>query len=103
MTRTVVWSRDALDDLAAQLAYIAADNLDAAHRVAARIGDAGAALGAIPTGRPGRVGGTFEKSVTGLAYVIAYAITVRDDRDEISILHVIHTARDWPAGTWPKD
>ncbi|WP_380783619.1 type II toxin-antitoxin system RelE/ParE family toxin [Sphingomonas sp. R86520] len=103
MTRTVVWSRDALDDLTAQLAYIAADNPDAAHRVAARIGDAGGALGAIPTGRPGRVGGTFEKSVTGLAYVIAYAITVRGDREEISILHVIHTARDWPAEAWPED
>ena len=103
MTRTVVWSRDALDDLVAQLAYIAADNPDAARRVAARIGDAGAALGAIPTGRPGRVGGTFEKSVTGLAYVIAYAITVRGDREEISILHVIHTARDWPVEAWPGD
>ena len=103
MTRAVVWSRDALDDLTAQLTYIRADNPGAAHRVSARIGDAGAALGAISTGPPGRVGGIFEKSVTGLAYVIAYAITVRDDREEISILHVIHTARDWPAGTWPKD
>jgi plasmid stabilization system protein ParE len=54
------------------------------------------------TGRPGRVAGTYEKSVTGLRYIIAYALTRRGDREIVSILRVIHTARDWPDEEWPR-
>ena len=36
MTRPVQWSRDALDDLKRQIAYIAADNPGAARRIADR-------------------------------------------------------------------
>jgi plasmid stabilization system protein ParE len=101
--RTVAWSRGALDDLKAQLAYIAADNPTAARKVIDRIRDAGTALGSIPTGHPGRVNGTYEKLVSGLPYLIAYAITPRGPREEISILRVIHTARNWQPGQWPDD
>lgn len=97
MTRRVVWSRDALDDLKAQLAYIAADNPDAARRVADTLLKAAAALGRAPTGRPGRVVGVYEKSVGNLSYVIAYTI----DGEALAIVRVIHTARDWPKGQWP--
>ena len=62
----------------------------------------GAALGEMATGRPGRVAGTYEKSVTGLRYIIAYALTRRGDREIVSILRVIHTARDWPDEEWPR-
>ena len=98
MTRSVVWSRDALNDLKAQLAYIAADNPDAARRVADTLRDAAAALGRLPTGRPGRVAGVYEKSVGKLPYVIAYAVgdviayAVGDET--LAIVRVIHTARD---------
>ncbi|MGP1397244.1 MAG: type II toxin-antitoxin system RelE/ParE family toxin [Inquilinaceae bacterium] len=102
MTRPVQWSRGALNDLKAQIAFIAADNPAAAHRVADAIRDAGKALGDMPTGRPGRVAGTYEKSVARLPYVIAYAITARVGQEAISILRVIHSARDWPAGRWPE-
>ena len=98
MTRSVVWSRDALDDLKALLAYIAADNPDAARRVADALRDAAAALGRLPTGRPGRVAGVYEKSVGKMPYVIAYAL----GDETLAILRVIHTARDWPKGAWPK-
>jgi toxin ParE1/3/4 len=64
--RPVQWSRAALDDLKAQVTYIAADNPAAALRIADRIGDTGAALGKMAIGRPGRVAGTFEKPVTRL-------------------------------------
>ena len=94
MTRRVVWSRDALNDLKAQLSYIAADNPDAARRVADDLRDAAAALGRLPTGRPGRVAGVYEKSVGKLPYVIAYA----PGDETLAILRVIHTARDWPKG-----
>ena len=98
MTRRVVWSRDALDDLKAQLAYIAADNPDAARRVADALRDAAAALGQLPTGRPGRVAGVYEKSVGKMPYVIAYAM----GDETLAILRVIHTARDWVKGAWPR-
>ena len=97
MTRKVVWSRAALDDLKAQLVYVAADNPDAARRVADVLLDAAAALGRTPTGRPGRVVGVYEKSVANLPYVIAYSIA----EDTLAIVRVIHTARDWPKGQWP--
>jgi toxin ParE1/3/4 len=55
-----------LDDLKAQVAYIAAENPGAAQRVADRIGATCKALGEMATGRPGRVSGTYEKSVPRL-------------------------------------
>jgi len=102
VTRTVQWSRAALEDLKSQIAYIAADNPAAARHVADRIRAAGDALGSIATGRPGRVAGTYEKSVSRLPYIIAYAITTHGEHEVLSILRVIHTARSWPAGDWPK-
>ena len=102
MKRSVIWSRDALDDLKVQVAYIAAENPSAAQRVADVISNAAAALSEIPTGRPGRVTGTYEKSVTRLPYIIAYAITASASGETIAIVRVINTARDWPAGQWPE-
>lgn len=102
MKRPVQWSCAALDDLKVQIAYIAADNPAAAARVASRVRDAGAALGKMATGRPGRVTGTYERSVTRLPYVIAYSITTDDRGEIISILRVLHTSRNWPRKNWPE-
>ena len=66
MSRPVRWSNDAPSDLADQIAWIAADNPAAARRVAAALDRAALALGDMPTGRRGRVTGTYEKLVTGL-------------------------------------
>jgi toxin ParE1/3/4 len=90
LTRDVVWSRDALEDVKVQLAFIAADNSDAARRVADALRDAAAALGQSPTGRPGRVTGVYEKSVGGLPYVIAYTT----GKKTLAIMRVIRSARD---------
>ena len=98
MTRSVVWSRDALDDLKGQLAYIATDNPEAARRVADALRVVAVALGRMPTGRPGRVAGVYEKSVARLPYVIAYTIS----GETLAIVRVIHTARAWPKGEWPR-
>ncbi len=103
MTRPVLWSRDALDDLKKRLIYIAADDPIAASRVVDRLRKAAAQLEDFATGRPGRVAGTYEKSVTGLPYIIAYEIVTRDAGEAVAIVRVIHTARDWPEETWPSD
>lgn len=102
MTRTVIWSRDALDDITAQVDYISVDNPSAAQRVARAIQDTVSALSTIPAGRPGRVAGTYEKSVSRLPYIIAYSISTNGEIETLAIVRVIHSARDWPTGKWPK-
>ena len=101
MTRAVEWSSSALDDLDRQIAYIAADSPGAALRVADRIRDAAGLLGELPTGRPGRVSGTYEKVLAPLPFILAYALTARGGREIVAILRVIHTSRDWPPNGWP--
>ena len=101
MKRPVRWEREALDDFKAQIGYIAADNPHAAQRVAHRIQAAVASLGDIITGRPGGVAGTYEKVVTHLPYIIAFEISSSRQGEAVTILRVIHTARDWPANEWP--
>lgn len=99
MKRRVEWANDALADLLDQVMHIAADDPDAAKRVARRIRETGTALGEFATGHPGRVSGTYEKAVARLPYIIAYALT--DGDRAVSILRVIHSARDWRAEDWP--
>lgn len=101
MKRPVRWSRAALDDLKQQVRHIAADDPIAARSVAERIGAAAVLLGERAVGRAGRVGGTYEKSVSGLPYVIAYCMAVAEGRETLFILRVIHTARQWPRDDWP--
>lgn len=103
MRRPVFWSEDALADTDKTIAYIAARNPTAARKVLAEIREAASQLGKRAIGRPGRVTGTYEKTVVGRPYVIAYAIDPLANSDErIAILRVIHTARDWPAEHWPE-
>jgi toxin ParE1/3/4 len=45
---------------------------------------------------------TFEKSIVGLPYIVAFAVEVHDGVERIVVLRVIHTARHWPPGQWPK-
>lgn len=100
MKRALSWTRASLDDLKAQITYIARDNPAAARRVAECIRATGDALGEFASGHPGRVAGTYEKTVSGLPYIIAYAIDVREGAEKIVVLHVVHTARDWREGEW---
>ena len=97
--RRVVWANSAKDDFLIILRHIAADDPDAAERVLAAIQQTGNALADFTTGHPGRVGGTYEKSVARLPYIITYALN--DGEAELTILRVIHTSRNWEAGQWP--
>lgn len=101
MKRPVTWARAALDDIKEQIAFIARDNPAAARRVADRLRDTGAALGDMATGRPGRVTGSYEKSVSRLPYIIAYELRPIAGRESVVILRVIHTSRDWADEDWP--
>lgn len=101
--RDVAWSHAALGDMDALVAYIAADNPAVALKVLDCIDEAADALRHMPTGRIGRVGGTYEKPVKGLPYIIAYALqTLARGKERIVILRVIHDARNWPEDTWPE-
>jgi plasmid stabilization system protein ParE len=84
------------------LRYIAEGNPLAAERVVDAIEDAGNTLGKLATGRPGRVSGTYERSLDRYPYIIAYELRQIAGRDSVVILRVIHTARDWPAEEWPN-
>lgn len=101
MSRSVRWSTEALDDLAEQVSYIARNNSGAARRAVDTIDRAALALSEMPTGRPGWVAGTYEKSVTDLPYILAYMITQEGGKEAVAIVRVIHTSRDWPVEKWP--
>lgn len=98
--RRVVWADSARDDYLAILRHIAADDPDAAERVLLAIQQTGNALADFATGHPGRVAGTYEKSVTRLPYIIAYVLG--DGEADLTILRVIHTSRNWQAEVWPE-
>lgn len=98
MNRQVRWSETAFAALEEQIAYVATRSPSAAARIVDILDAAASTLGEMPTGRPGRMTGTYEKSVTGLPYILSYAI----DGDAVVILHVVHTARDWPDEGWPR-
>ena len=97
--RRVAWSEAAQRDYLDILRHIAADDPDAAERVSGAIDTAADNLADFATGHPGRVSGAYEKSVRRLPYIIAYALT--DGDTAVSILRIIHPARDWRDDSWP--
>ena len=92
-----MYERDVLD-------YLDKQGDSAVRRVRADIERTLQVLAQRPVGRPGRISGTYEKSVVGQPYIVAYTLLPRDDGDpdDILILRIIHTARDWPEGRWPS-
>jgi len=92
---TPVWSREAIDDLAALRAYIEADNPAAARGVALHIiRNVETLLPANPEmGRPGRVPGTRELVIPRTPFIVPYRLV----GDTVQILRIFHAARRWPA------
>ena len=95
--KPVVWSDTARDELRQAIRHIANEDQSVARLVRERIARTVALLGERPIGRRGRVEGTYEKTVLKTSHIIAYAVS----EAEITILHLIHHRRDWPAGKWP--
>lgn len=90
----IVWSPQAIADLASPRGYIAEDNKAAAQRVALHvIRNIEQLLSEHPDmGRAGRVPGTRELVIPQTPYIVPYR--VRDNR--IQVLRVYHGARKWP-------
>lgn len=70
--RTVRWSAEALDEYDSAVAHLRAKNPAAAERYVRALDAAVAMLARRNIGRPGRVPGTFEKSLPKWRYVIAF-------------------------------
>jgi plasmid stabilization system protein ParE len=70
--REVVWSAAAAGDLSGLAAALG--EKPAARRVTEAIWAAADGLAQTPSGRPGRVTGTYEKPVPGLPYIVAYTL-----------------------------
>ena len=96
MKRKVLWAESALDDFKRQVAFIANDNPQAAHRVRTRIKEAAADLGGMAIGRPGRVVGTYERVLSDLPFILVYVLVPDKSGENVTILRVIHTSQDWP-------
>lgn len=89
----VTWHRRARQDLRHLRAQIAAENPQAAQRVAQRILQALDLLAGQPgMGRVGRVPDTRELVISGTPYIAAYRVV----EDTLVILRVLHGARRWP-------
>lgn len=89
----VVWTSPALGHLEAIQDYIARDSPIAAYRLAFDLTErTNRSLAQNPMmGRIGRAKGTREFVVSGVPYIIVYRVT-----DQVEILAVVHTAREWP-------
>lgn len=90
----IIWSPEAIDDLAALRAYISRDNPSAARRVALHLLEmVETTLAENPhIGRPGRVPGTREFVIDKTPYIVPYR--VKDSA--LQILRIYHGARRWP-------
>ena len=54
----------------------------------------------MPIGHPGRVTDTYVPSVTGLPYILAYAIAQGSGEETVAIIRVILTARECSPEKW---
>lgn len=87
------WTESALADLDDIKTFIHQDNPAAAKRVARKILTMAKSLAKHPyRGKIGKLFDTRELVVPDLPYLIAYRVT----REQVEILRVIHTARQWP-------
>lgn len=92
----VQWHPLAITDLAEIVGYIAHDNGAAAYRVHNEIQRQTDLLAVHPEiGRVGRVSGTRELVIAGTPYVAAYRL---EEDDAVTVLRLLHGARQWPRG-----
>ena len=87
------YTTPAKQDLMAIQDYIAQDDPAAAHRLIQRIREQVENLGRHShLGRPGKIPGTRELSISGTPYFVVYRIKQRS----IEMLSVVHARRKWP-------
>ena len=89
----IVWSPEALFDLADLRAYIAEDNPVAARQVVVAILDATELVANYPaSGRPGRVPKTRELVIPKIPIIVPYRVRGK----VLEVLRIYHQARRWP-------
>ena len=87
------WLTAALADLRAIKDYISEENPAAAQRVIENIRiETGILIKQPSIGRAGRIADTRELVINQYPYIVAY----REHGDEVHILAVVHTSRQWP-------
>lgn len=90
---TVVWTRQAVNDLSSITSYIGLGSSAAADRVAHKIAASVEALAATPAmGRTGEVPGTRELVITPWPYIVVYGIR----GEHVRVLRIRHGAQVWP-------
>jgi toxin ParE1/3/4 len=88
----VIWTPEALQDRADIWDYIAPENPQAAARLDELFSEAAGRLAGHPKmGRPGKITGTREL-IPRESYRLVYEI----QGDEVWVLALVHTARQWP-------
>lgn len=89
----IVWTEPARQDLRGIFEYIAEENPKAARSFLSEIKERVCVLVDEPQlGRVGRVEGTRELVLTGTHYILPYRVKSQ----QIQILAVFHTSRQWP-------
>jgi len=89
----VRWTTPAREQFVSAYEYLASENRAAAARTADKIWGSTKLLARHPmAGREGRVARTRELVIRGTPFVVAYRV----ERNEVSILAVMHAARKWP-------
>ena len=89
----LLWSRQAEDDAASIVEFIARDKPGAAIEIGDAIEEHARRLRDFPkSGRRGRVKGTRELVVAGSPFILVYRIL----GDTIGIVRVLHGAQQWP-------
>lgn len=89
----IVWLPAAAHALDREYDYLAARHPQAARTVFSRIAALVKRLEDFPqSGRQGQIAGTRELVIPSLPYVVIYRVNA----DQVEILRVFHTARDWP-------
>jgi toxin ParE1/3/4 len=90
--KQLVWTSAARADLDSIAEYHAETDRRVGEVLIRRIEETAAKLARRDTGRPGRVAGTREKSVSKTSHIIVYEI----HGDLLFIFRIVHTARNWP-------
>ncbi|HKD86544.1 MAG TPA: type II toxin-antitoxin system RelE/ParE family toxin [Terriglobales bacterium] len=91
---TIRWTKDAVQQLAAAVDYVAADNIKAADALFLKITESVRRLEFFPkAGREGRVKNTRELVIVGTPYHVAYRLK---GKSTVQVLALLHGRRRWP-------
>jgi len=89
----IVWSAPARQDLRDIFEYISETNINAASKLLTEINERVLVLTGNPAiGRPGRVNGAKELVLRKTHYILPYRV----HNNQVQILAIFHTARQWP-------